>query len=299
MKLFFVVNPISGGIDKEPFLKGARELCEVYGHEYRMFKTTGTDDEINAREQIRAFQPDKVVSVGGDGTALFTAITLMDSGYPMGIIPLGSANGMATELAVDPEPMNALRDIIMTDMAKGLDLLLINGQHYSIHLGDVGINAQIVESYEKDENRGMTTYAKYFLSELQNLKPFQVKVETAEEQFTGQTLMIALCNARKYGSGVPLNLTGNPMDGKFEIVLVEKIDLASLIRAGLASLNDKFLDSQVSKVMTTTKARIEFDQPRLLQLDGEVIEAFQTIDIELLKGAISLLTTKRNPYLVD
>jgi diacylglycerol kinase family enzyme len=195
--------------------------------------------------------------------------------------------------------MNALKDIIMSDMAKGLDMLLINGKHYSMHLGDVGINAQIVESYEKDDNRGMTTYAKHFLSELQNLEPFQVKVETAEEQYTGKVLMIALCNARKYGSGVPLNVSGNPMDGKFEIVLVEKIDLASLIRAGLASLNDKFLDSQVSKVMTTTKARIEFDQPRLLQLDGEVIEAFQTIDIELLKGAVSLLTTKRNPYVVD
>ena len=299
MKLFFVVNPISGGVDKEPFLKQARELCENYGLHYRIFKTTGTDDEKNAREQIRDYQPDKVVSVGGDGTALFTAITLMDSGYPMGIIPLGSANGMATELSVDPEPMNALRDIIMTDMAKGLDLLLINGEHYSMHLGDVGINAQIVESYEKDENRGMTTYAKYFLSELQNLKPFQVKVETAEGQYSGEALMIALCNARKYGSGVPLNITGNPMDGKFEIVLVEKIDLPSLIRAGLASFNDKFLDSQVSKVMTTTKARIEFDQPRLLQLDGEVIEALQTIDIELLKGAVSLLTTKRNPYVVD
>ena len=297
MKLFFVVNPISGGVDKEPFLKSARVLCDTYGLKYQIFKTTGKDDKKNALEQIEAFQPDKIVSVGGDGTTLFTATMLLNTDYPMGIIPLGSANGMATELFVDPVPINALKDIIMTDIVGDLDLLLINGKHYTMHLGDVGINAQIVESYENDPKRGMSTYAKYFISELQKLKPFPVKVETEEESYSGKVLMTALCNARKYGTGVPLNTTGNPMDGKFEIVLLEKIDLPSLIRAGLAALNDKYLDSQDSKVITTTKAHIEFDKPRLLQLDGEVIESMQSIDIELLKGAVRLLTTRKNKHL--
>ena len=297
MKLFFIVNPISGGVDKEPFLKEARELCELYGLGYQIFKTTGKNDRENALKGIESFKPDKIVSVGGDGTTLFTATTLLDTDYPMGIIPLGSANGMATELYVDPVPINALKDIIMTDRVGDLDLLLINGEHYTMHLGDVGINAQIVESYENDPKRGMTTYAKYFLSELGKLKPFPVKVKTEEEMYTDKVLMTAICNARKYGTGVPLNKTGNPMDGKFEIVLLEKLDLASLIRAGLASLNDEYLDSQKSKVITTTKARIEFDEPRLLQLDGEVIEPMEVIDVELLPGAARLLTTGKNKHL--
>lgn len=299
MKLYFIVNPISGGVDKEPFLKEARQLCELYGIEHLIFKTTGQNDKENALKGIEAFKPDKIVSVGGDGTTLFTATTLLNTNYPMGIIPLGSANGMATELYVDPVPINALKDIIMTDIVGDLDLLLINGKHYTMHLGDVGINAQIVESYENDENRGMITYAKYFLAELHKLKPFSVKVETDEESYKDQVLMTAICNARKYGTGVPLNTTGNPMDGKFEIVLLEKLDLPSLIMAGMASLNDKYLDSQKSKVITTTKARIEFDTPRLLQLDGEVIEPLQVIDIELLPGAARLLTTRKNKHLTE
>jgi diacylglycerol kinase family enzyme len=297
MKLFFIVNPISGGVDKEPFLKEARQLCELYGLEYKIFKTTGKNDKENALKGIDSFKPDKIVSVGGDGTTLLTATTILGTEYPMGIIPLGSANGMATELFVDPVPINALKDIVMTDIVGNLDLLLINGKHYTMHLGDIGINAQIVQSYENDPNRGMTTYAKYFISELQKLKPFRVKVETEEEWYQGKVLMTALCNTRKYGTGVPLNTTGNPMDGKFEIVLLEKVDLPSLIRAGLAALNDKYLDSQKSKVMTTTKARIEFDEPRLLQLDGEVIESFKEINIELVPGAARLLTTRKNQHL--
>lgn len=297
MKLFFVVNPISGGVDKEPFLKEAKKLCELYGHDYQIFKTTGKNDKKNALERIQVYNPDKVISVGGDGTTLFTATMLLDTNYPMGIIPLGSANGMATELFVDPLPINALKDIIMTDIVRGLDLLMINRKHYTMHLGDVGVNAQIVESYEKDPKRGMITYAKYFLSELEKLTPFEVKVESKEGSYSGMVLMIALCNARKYGTGVPLNTTGNPMDGKFEIVLIEGIDFSSLLLAGLAALDDRFLDHQKSKVITTTKARIEFDKPRMLQLDGEIIEELKVIDVELLRSAVPLLTTGKNKHI--
>jgi len=298
MKLFFIVNPISGGVNKEPFLLQVEHLCTTYGIDYHVFKTTGDHDKEKTLAQIQDFQPDKVISVGGDGTTLFTATTLLNTGYPIGIVPLGSANGMATELYVDPEPVNALRDIIMTDMVRGLDLLLVNNKHYALHLGDVGINAQIVASYEKDPNRGMSTYAKYFISELQKMQPFSVSVETEEKNYSGKVLMAALCNARKYGTGVPLNTTGNPMDGVFEIVLVEKIDPVSLLRAGLASLDEKYLDSQKSKVITTTKARIEFDKPRLLQLDGEVIEPLKVIEVKLLKGAVRLLTTGKNKHIL-
>ena len=56
MKLFFVVNPISGGVDKEPFLKNARALCDNYGLEYQIFKTTGKDDKKNA---AKAEEPKK------------------------------------------------------------------------------------------------------------------------------------------------------------------------------------------------------------------------------------------------
>jgi len=41
MKLLFVVNPISGGVDKEPFLKDAKAFCDKYGIRYHIFRTTG------------------------------------------------------------------------------------------------------------------------------------------------------------------------------------------------------------------------------------------------------------------
>ena len=115
------------------------------------------------------------------------------------------------------------------------------------------------------------------------------KVET-------KVLMTAICNARKYGTGIPLNIIGSPMDGQFEIVLFEKIDTVSLIAAGLSALDEKFHHAQTSTVIQTDKAEIIFDKPRLLQLDGEVIQKYEKLQVALLKSAVKFITTKENTY---
>ncbi len=297
MKLLFIVNPISGGVDKEPFLKEAKALCKKYGIHYHIFKTTGKNDETHLRKLLPDVEPDKVVSVGGDGTTLFTAVALLNTGYPMGIIPLGSANGMAAELYVDFDPVQALKDILLSQIVTGLDLLKVNGKYYSMHIGDVGINAQIIKAYENDKNRGMATYAKYFIEELKKLQPFSANVKANDEILRENVFMVAICNARKFGTGIPLNLEGNPMDGKFEIVLITRIDITSLIKSGLASFNESFFDSKYGKTVSAVEAEIEFERPRLLQLDGELIGKFVKIRIETLKGAIRLITNRDNKYL--
>ena len=294
MKILLIVNPISGGVDKEPFLKEASTYFFKYGISYKVFKTTGENDEQEALKCIDQFKPDKIASVGGDGTTLFVSTLLLNTSYKMGIIPLGSANGMATELFVNPDPLEALKDIVMSEIVEGLDMIKINNEHYTLHIGDVGINASIVSSYEKDKNRGMATYAKYFLEELTKPKPFEILVKTDKKEIKTKVLMAAICNARKYGTGVPLNVIGNPMDGKFEIVLIEKIDAKALLAAGLSAFNDKFYDAQTSTVIQTNKAELIFDQPRLLQLDGEVIQKYERLQVELLKSAVNLITTKDN-----
>ena len=298
MRLLFVVNPISGGVDKEPFLKSAKALCKKYGIEYKIFKTTGNNDAQNLKLILDKFDPDKVVSAGGDGTTLFTSIVLRNSKYPLGIIPLGSANGMATELFVNPDPVNALKDIIMSQVVAGLDMVVVNDKHYSIHIGDVGINAQIVASYEKDKNRGMATYAKYFIEELKQISPFEIKIKANGKVIKNRGVMVGICNSRKYGTGIPLNLNGNPMDGKFEIVIVENINANSLLKAGLSKFDESFYDSQNGMIISTDEAAINFEKPRLLQLDGEVIGKFSELKIKILHGAVKFITDNNNKFLL-
>lgn len=297
MKIMFVVNPISGGVDKEPFLKSATAFCKKYGIDYHIFKTTGKNDDQEMKKELLEYDPDKVASVGGDGTTLFTATNLMGTDYPMGIIPLGSANGMATELYVAPNPMDAFRDLVLSDVIHGLDLVLVNDKYYTLHIGDVGLNAQIVDSHDKSSKRGMGIYAKYFVEKVSKAKPFKMKIRIGGDTFQKEGLMVALCNARKYGTGVPLTLNGNPMDGVFEIVVIERIDVKSLIKAGLSKFDEQYFDHQDGTIYQTNDAEIWFEEPRLLQLDGEVIGEFDHIKAQVLPRAVRLITHKDNKYL--
>ncbi|UXX81056.1 diacylglycerol kinase family protein [Reichenbachiella carrageenanivorans] len=297
MKILFVVNPISGGIDKEPFLVDAKLLCEKYGIDFQVFKTTGKQDQKHLTDAVSKYKPDRVASVGGDGTTLFTAVVLKKTKIPMGIIPLGSANGMAAELMVNLKPLEALRDLLLSNVIGHLDMLKVNDAHYSIHIGDVGINAQIVQSYENDENRGLVTYAKYFLEKVNSTTPFDIVIEANGETIKEHGVMAGICNCRKYGTGIPLNIEGNPMDGKFEIVVVKKIDANLLLKAGLSKFNDRFHDSQNGRLISTDKAIIHFDKKRLLQLDGETIGEFEQLKVEIIKGAIQLISHHDNTYM--
>lgn len=299
MKLLLIVNPISGGVNKEPFLNEAKILLDKFCIEYQIFKTTGENDEIELKKILDVYQPDKVASLGGDGTTLFTGVSLLGRDIPMGIIPLGSANGMAMELNVNPTPIYALNDMLLSEHIKELDIILINDEHYCLHIGDVGINAQIVDKYSKDKNRGMITYAKYFAQELLAQNYFEYKIDVRGKIYTGKTLDMHFCNARKFGTGVPLTKNGSPFDGIFEIVLINDISTAKLLRAGLSAVNEKYEVNSDSEIIECEEAHVEFSEKQLLQLDGEVIGKVDRIKAQILKGAIKFISHKgenKNPY---
>jgi YegS/Rv2252/BmrU family lipid kinase len=299
MKLLIVSNPVSGGQEKKTFLEEAGALCNKYAIKHRIFETSGKNDRKKLKKEIKSYKPHRVIAAGGDGTVLLVATAVMHTRVPMGIVPLGSANGMAEELGIDPDPLSALKDAVMSSWITGMDILEVNNTDYVVHIGDVGSNARIVEKYEKDPNRGIGTYAKYFLDEMGQVSPFKVRIKTETDEIEKQALMVAICNARKYGTGVPLTLDGNPLDGKFELVLIENINFSSLINIGLSKFDERFFKNRDTTIISTKKAEISFDTPRLLQLDGEVKGKHRKIRVKVLKGAIRLITTVNNPYLGD
>ena len=292
-----VINPVSGGKQKQDFARETEDICHTYAIGLQVFETSGDKDLEKLKKEISTHDPDRVLAAGGDGTVLLVARAVMNSSRPMGIIPLGSANGMAEELGIDPDPLAAFRDVIMSDLIKGLDMVEVNDEHHCIHIGDVGSNARIVDKYEKDPNRGIGTYAKYFLDELGTVSPFPVKIKTEKEEIEKSALMVALCNARKYGTGIPLTLDGNPMDGKFEIVLIENINFNSLINIGLSKFDERFFKNRESTILKAKEALITFDEERLLQLDGEIVGKFRELKVRILADVVQLLTTRNNPYL--
>ncbi len=109
--------------------------------------------------------------------------------------------------------------------------------------------------------------------------------------------MLAICNARKCGTGIPINLEGDPTNGKFELVLIKALNAKLVVQAGLSALNEVFQNGENLAVFLTNFAKVRFDVARTLQLNGEFIGKFPELQIKILPRAVKLIMTARNPYL--
>jgi len=162
-----------------------------------------------------------------------------------------------------------------------------------MHIGDVGINANLVKSFSADSRRGMITYSKYFIEELKKTKAFPVEVEMNGNTTKESCYMVAVCNSGRYGTGVILSKQSDLFDGKFEIVLLKEKGIQTLIDAGLTKFNESFYKGTHSHTLSGNHARLYFDEPRVLQLDGEIIGSFSELEVELLKGAVRIISSNK------
>lgn len=297
MKIVAILNPISGGNDKDDFLEYLRTTTHYFGIEHKIFETSGEDDLKRFSDFLSEDSFDLIVAIGGDGTFALAALAAAQFQIPVGVIPFGSANGLAKELGVNQSPNEALDDLLKSRMIRKMDMLSLNDSIKLIHLADIGVNAKLVKAFEEDENRGMLTYGKHLAKGLQDVEQIEYSLEANGEMINGTCVMMILANGRKFGTGVCISESGSPFDGKFEIAIVDEINLGTIIKAGLTALDELFSPQNVSNVITTTEARIGFRKPHLLQADGEVIGEFKELNVKVLKEEFLFQTHLGNPYL--
>lgn len=288
MKTLFVINPKAGGTNHEGTIESLKAVVKANDVDAKFYLTTGDDDEKNIKKQIDKFKPGRVISGGGDGTIQLVAKILLPYDLTMGILPLGSANGLATALEIPKDPKEAAERILRSTKVRAMDMLRFNGEHLCIHLSDIGVNALIVKKYEEGGERGLLGYAKHLLSAIQETPLYHVTVRTPEETFHKEGFMMAFANAHKYGTGVQIS-EGSVSDGMFEICNVEKVTLDDAIKAGLTILN-VFVDKDMfSDVISCREAEITIDQKAHFQIDGEYMGLIDHLKIEIVPGALKLI----------
>jgi len=298
----FVVNPIAGGKEKSSFYEFIEDEVNQTGLTYELFNTTGDEDEFKLKKLVKKLKPEVIVAIGGDGTLHLVARIARKSSAKIGLIPFGSANGMARELGIPkiPDitisliPSELYRDcwkIIREGHVRKIDLVRINKTYYSIHLSDIGLNAKIVKRFEEERIRGYFGYARLFMKELKQKRRISYQIITNGKRYKGKGYMIAIANATMYGTGAVINPVGKPDDGMFEICVIRQIKIATLFRSLLTILNINLRKrDDLLKVFSCKKAIIELKQQETLQVDGEVIGDTRKLELNIIPQAINMIT---------
>src|SRR5690349_3223382 len=123
--ILFIINPISGGKTKNDWESAIREYYKPLTSNPEFFMLTGNNDNVSIQHWIEKIKPSKIVAVGGDGTVSLVAREIIGKNIALGILPAGSANGMATELNI-PIAANDALHVIEHGTIKNADVIDVN-----------------------------------------------------------------------------------------------------------------------------------------------------------------------------
>jgi len=274
----FVVNPISGDLDKAEILSQVEAFAKQDGIRIVTYETTGNDDEKAVLALYEEHKPPRILVAGGDGTIKMVAESVEQHDVILGILPAGSANGLSVDLNF-PTDIDEILKIAFHNPAMEIDMVCINGEK-SLHLSDIGLNANLVKNYEQSSVRGKIGYALQSIATLKEQEePFTATIEVNGETIVTEARMIVFANSQKYGTGVTINPIGKMDDGKFEIVILKNLDLVLISKIVTGNMP---LDTGEVDIFSAEKAKVTTNVPVHFQIDGEYFGEETSLDMSIL-----------------
>jgi diacylglycerol kinase family enzyme len=288
-KILFVINPKSWEMKEEQTQDNFLRFSGKYNFKYEIYYTRATDTSDDIGKKIEAYKPAIVVAAGGDGTVNMVSTQLLNKDITLGIIPAGSANGLAFNLEI-PDGFEDSMNIILNGDTRKLDVIKMNESWYCYHLSDMGINARIVHRFEKEGSKGLIGYGKQMLKELfSRSDPFSFKLQANNVNKKYRAEMLVIANAKSFGTGATINPAGNPGDGKFELIIIKPYPWWILARLVLSFFLGRLDKMKYVDLIQTEKASVYLDNPQKLQNDGEILENIKKLDIKILPSALKVL----------
>jgi diacylglycerol kinase (ATP) len=292
-KIGVVINPISGAGAHRDRGRARVELARStlarlgFAADVRVTERAGHGRDL-ARALVEA-GASRIVAWGGDGTINEIAPVMIASTVPLGIVPSGSGNGLATELGLLPEPRRAL-EIAVRAEPKAVDAGEINGTLF-VNLAGIGFDARVAHEFHRlpAGSRGGLPYLSIGVRSIFSYRAARYLVQLDGGAPIDQTaLLIVFANARQYGNGAIVAPRALPADGRLDAVVV---DDRSLVRhfwrvrhlfRGTADRAEGVITQPI------VQAVVESDQPMAIHADGEPVAPATRAEIRVLPGAIRI-----------
>ena len=100
-----------------------------------------------------------VAAGGGDGTVSAVAAALVDSGVPLGVLPMGTLNHFAKDLGIPLDLEGAVRTLF-TGRQVRIDVGEVNGRVF-LNNSSVGLYPQIVRGREREQEHGRSKWVAF------------------------------------------------------------------------------------------------------------------------------------------
>ena len=279
---------LAGGVDAEQLLQRFAGL----GHQISI--DADTTRPFKQRLLTARNSPAPVlVAAGGDGTATALAQIASETGRPLAVLPLGTANLLARDLRL-PLTVDAWFAALPEMVEQQIDVGEVNGSVF-LHKVVIGTVPGIAAAREKV--RGNATwgarlaFANHFVRKLSNVRRFAVEVTPEEgSPYIHRVHSIAVAN-NDYDEGLGKVFHRSRLDAGFlSLYMIRSLSLPNALRLSFEMLLGSWRQDQVLEIENVKSVTIRPRRKRVwAMVDGEVRLLDRPLDFRIRPRALKVL----------
>jgi YegS/Rv2252/BmrU family lipid kinase len=232
-----------------------------------------------------------VIAAGGDGTIMEVVNALVGTGIPVGIIPLGTGNLLATNLGL-PYTIDEALDVAVTGVDRPIDLVKINnGDHYFAIMGGIGFDAKIMEDTDRPTKQRIGRLA-YVWTALKNLQGQLFEAEIAIDNTSAisvQAKSLLIANMGKLDANINAFPEAVPDNGLMQLGILTASNVTDFARLFANALVVGAPQEDPSfAVYNCKKLEIQLKSPQPFEYDGETAGEISHLIAEVVPHAICI-----------
>ncbi|WP_343522849.1 YegS/Rv2252/BmrU family lipid kinase [Pedobacter sp.] len=284
INILFIINPISGGKGKlriPDFIDKYLDK-EKFSPNFVFSEYVGHASELADEAAAKNF--DVIVAAGGDGTINEVATKVLKHNKILGILPLGSGNGLARFLSISKNLRYALLNINNFKIDE-IDTAMFNNKCF-FNLAGMGFDAHLSAVFSKDKKRGLSGYIKLGFKEVFNYKPQTYQLSIDGTAYTRKAFAISVANSSQYGNDVYIAPNASVKDGLLDVCIIKPFPIIKLPLLGYVMLRAKAENSDMIEIIKGKNIKIIREMAGAVHVDGEPLQ--MGTEIEAIVNPLSL-----------
>lgn len=287
---FFIINPISGNGKGKKVAEMIEKNWNSKGISYEIHFTTSAGDAIRLTEEAVRSNKDIIVAVGGDGTVNEISGNLIHSNKTLGIIPIGSGNGLARELQIPLVLKAALNNLLIAPIYK-MDIGFANHKVFNCTAG-IGFDAHMGNIFKSTQNRGILGYIQLFFKEFFHYRTsnYEVTIDGITKNY--DAFFITVANCKQWGNSFYISPKSKNNDGKLEVCIIRKFPKFIFPVLAYRLLNFNIDKSRYYQYLHGESIKITANKHIIFHTDGEPHEATNQVEFSAKKEALCVISNK-------
>ena len=287
----FIVNPFSGKNEHHHISEIIQSAVDLEKYEFEICLTefAGHAQQL-CREAVES-GTNIVVAVGGDGTINEVASQVIHTKTILGIVPIGSGNGLARHLGIPLSVKKAIQLINKCNTA-AIDTATINGKAF-VSIAGIGFDALVAREFSKNGKRGFFSYLRIITKEYRSYKPknYILKFDDGEEIKTS-ALFISFANSNQFGYNTSIAPHAKLDDGKLDVCIVQKPRILAMpLIANLLFLKQVHRSPFV-EIIPASRLTVKRSS-RGVNMDGEAVKLKRNLTIEVNSLSLRIIIPEK------